>query len=192
MKRALRAFGVAVALAAPVALQAQATSSSDKPVSFGISGGASLPMGDLSDAAETGFVVAGHVYLKPSSFKSLRFRGDVSYDKWGVKGADELGVDADARSLGFMANALFDFPTSSTSTVKPYVLGGLGLYNSKVSVSGFGESASESSNDIGIQVGGGLTFQLSGFSTFVEAKYVNVFTEGSSTNWIPVSFGIRF
>ena len=79
-------------------------------------------------------------------------------------------------------------------SIKPYVLGGLGLYNAKASGSfgGIGSGETESRSNIGIQAGGGLEFQLSGFTTFLEAKFVNSFTEGSSTQWVPVTFGIRF
>jgi hypothetical protein len=88
--------GLATALAAPALLSAQSTS--DRPVSFGVSGGLSLPMGDLGKGASSGFVVAGHVYFKPASIEAVRFRGDVSFDKWGAKN----GVDASQQSLGFI------------------------------------------------------------------------------------------
>ena len=89
MKRSLRIFGLASLLALPVAAHAQ----NQKSVSFGASGGLSLPMGDLGDAAEAGYSVAGHVYLKPSSMKNLAFRLDVSYDSWGAKGVSDLEGD---------------------------------------------------------------------------------------------------
>ncbi|HEY0928406.1 MAG TPA: outer membrane beta-barrel protein [Gemmatimonas sp.] len=186
MKRALRMFGLAAAIAAPAALSAQA--SSDKPVSFGVSGGLSLPMSDLGDAAESGFTAAGHIYFKPASMASLGFRGDVSYDRWTTKFSDDVNL----RSLGFVANALYS--VNSSSMVKPYLLGGVGMFNSKASVDlGSTSGDTESSNDLGIQVGGGLRFQLSGFSTFLEAKYVNVFGDGdASAKWVPITFGIRF
>lgn len=188
MTRALRAFGLVAALAAPSILSAQA--SNDKPISFGVSGGLSLPMGDLSDGASSGFVVAGHVFFKPAAIKALRFRGDVAYDKWGAKEAfDEF--DADFRSLSFVANAIYDIKTADNSVVRPYVLGGVGLYNNKASVDILGFEGSSSATDLGVQVGGGLTFKLSGFDTFAEAKFVNVFADGSAT-WIPISFGVRF
>lgn len=185
MKRALRAFGLAAALTAPAALAAQ--TSSDKPVSFGVSGGLSLPMGDLGDGADAGYTVAGHVFLKPASMKSLGFRADVSFDKWGSKVSDDLKL----QSLGFVANALYDVPTSSM--VRPYLLGGLGMYNTKFEYNlGSTTGTSNGTTDVGIQVGGGLRFQLSGFSTFLEAKYVNVFRDPSSMNFLPITFGIRF
>ncbi len=187
MTRALRLVGLAAALAAPALVSAQAAAA-DKPLSFGVSGGLSMPMGDLGDVANSGFTVGGHVFLKPASMNALRFRGDVAYDKWGVKDA---GGDADLRSLSFVANALYDFP--SQSTIRPYVIGGLGLYNSKAIINlGQTTGSTPSSTDFGLQVGGGLTFKLSGFDTFAEAKFVNVFSDGSSTTWLPITFGVRF
>lgn len=185
MQRSLRLLSVVLALAAPAALCAQAMA---RPVSYGLSGGLSMPTGNLADGADAGYVMAGHVYYKPATIQALRFRADVSLDRWALKNADK-GSDASTRSVGVVANALFDFATNSTSTVKPYLLVGLGLYNTKT-------SAAESSNgggatDVGVQVGGGTEFQLAGFSTFAEAKYVNVFANRRSS-WIPISFGVRF
>ena len=118
--------------------------------------------------------------------KSLRFRGDVSYSGFGYK-----NIDASYRSLGFVGNAMLDL--SSSGGVKPYVLGGLGAFNGKRSTQvGSAAVVSTGSTDVGLQVGGGLNFQLSGFSTFLEAKYVNVFTENNSTGYIPITFGVRF
>ena len=62
MKRALGACALIAAIAAPAALSAQ---SSDKTVSFGVSGGLSLPMGDLGDVAKSGYNITGHVFFCP-------------------------------------------------------------------------------------------------------------------------------
>jgi opacity protein-like surface antigen len=188
MLRAFRVAGLAAIVAAPALLSAQSTS--DKPLSFGISGGLSQPLGDLSDAASSGFVVAGHVFFKPASIQALRFRGDVSFDKWGAKDGVS-SVDASFQSIGVTANAIYDVQTSSMT--RPYLIGGAGLFNYKTLVNlGPTTGSTPSSTDVGVQVGGGLTFALAGFDTFVEAKFVNVFGDGSSRTWIPVSFGVRF
>jgi hypothetical protein len=185
MKRTLRTLGALAALAMPAALSAQATSS-EKAVGFGVSGGLSLPMGDLSDGVEAGYNVTGHVFLKPAALKAFRLRGDVSYDSWSGK---TEGVSAS--SLGFMGNAVFDLGTSGSS-VKPYILGGVGMHNSKSKASFGGADLEFSNTDLAIQAGVGLTFQLSGFSTFAEARFVNVFGEEESANFVPIVFGIRF
>ncbi|WP_373070538.1 outer membrane beta-barrel protein [Gemmatimonas sp.] len=168
------------ATVAALAMTPAMVSAQSSAVGFGVSGGLSVPTGDLSDAVDAGYTIAGHIFLKPASMTSLRFRGDVSLDSYSYKG----NTNGDFRSLGFVGNALYDL--SASGGVKPYVLGGLGGFNGKSS------SSSDSDTNVGIQVGGGLNFQLSGFSTFLEAKYVNVFSDDNSTGYIPITFGIRF
>jgi len=181
MNRLAKFAALTALLLTPAMVTAQSSA-----VGFGVSGGLSVPTGDLGDAVDAGYSIAGHVFLKPASMKSVRFRGDVSYS-----GFDYKNIDASYRSLGFVGNALLDLSTSSS--VKPYVLGGLGAFNGKRSTQlGSAAVVSTSSTDVGIQVGGGLTFQLSGFSTFFELKYVNVFTDGNSAGYLPITFGIRF
>lgn len=182
MNRFSKCVAAAALVVAPAMLSAQSSA-----VGFGVSGGLSVPTGDLGDAVDAGYSIAGHVFLKPASTKNLRFRGDVSYDAFDYK-----NFNTSLRSLGFVGNAILDL--SSSGGVKPYVLGGLGAFNGKTSTQVSSSSAvvSNSNTNVGIQVGGGLNFQLSGFSTFLEAKYVNVFSEGNSRGYIPITFGVRF
>lgn len=184
MQRALRALGLVAALAAPAALSAQ---TSEKPVSIGVSGGLSLPTGDFGEGLNSGYNVTGHVYFKPASLQSIRLRADVSFDRFSVD-----GLDANFRTLGLVGNAIYDFPTASSSMIKPYLVGGLGLFNSKYSQS-IGEiEGSSSDSNLGIQAGAGVAFQLSGFSTFAEARLVNIFSDNTSTRYVPIVFGVRF
>lgn len=184
MTRTLRVFGLAAALVLPGTLLAQG--SSDRSFSLGVSGGLAMPIGDMGDSFDSGFDVTGHIYLRPAALKSIGLRGDVGFDKFSAKDVSDVTF----RSLSFVANAIVDL--SSSSSAKPYLLGGVGLYNGKAEVkSSFGSGSSSDSN-LGIQAGGGLQFQLSGFSTFLEARYVNVFSDGSSTQWIPITFGVKF
>jgi|JI8StandDraft_2_1071088.scaffolds.fasta_scaffold76800_1 opacity protein-like surface antigen len=186
MTRSLRLLGLTAALAMPAVLTAQA--SSDKPVSFGVSGGLSLPLGDFGEARNSGYAVAGHLYFKPASLKAIRLRADAGYDRW-----DFDGANANTRNISFVGNVLYEVPMqSATSITRPYLLGGLGLHSIKTT-SGSGTFTNRSGDtNLGLQVGAGLTFQLSGFSTFAEAKLVNVFTEGQSTRYLPITFGVRF
>ena len=184
MKRSLRILGLAALVAAPTFVSAQAA----RPIGFGVSGGLSLPTGDLGDIAKTGYNVTGHVMLRPASFTNLSFRGDVSFDRYSVK--NESGVSY--RVLGFIANAIYSFPQATPGVVRPYVIGGVGAYNKKGTENVGNFSRSVGSTDVGVQGGAGINFQLSGFSTFVEAKFVNVFGNGSSANFIPITFGVKF
>lgn len=183
MFRSLRMLSVAALVSAPTFLAAQQNTRS---IQIGASGGLSLPIGSLGDGVKSGYVIAGHVYYQPSGFKSLGYRADVSLDKWSAKVS---GLDL--RSLGLVANAIFHLPSSTASMVHPYALGGVGIFNNKTSGNSLGITYSATSSDVGVQVGGGIDFALSGFSTFAEAKFVNVFSKGG-TRWIPVSFGVRF
>ncbi len=185
MKRALRAFGLVAALAAPAVLSAQ---SNNKPVSLGVSGGLSLPMGDFGEPLNSGYNITGHVYFKPASLQAVRLRGDVSFDRWAFDGSG----DNSRRALGVIGNVVYDFPTPSSSMIRPYVIGGVGLFNSKTTVKTSVAEISGSNTNIGLQGGAGLAFQLSGFSTFVEGKIVNVFTDNTNASYVPITFGVRF
>jgi opacity protein-like surface antigen len=176
MNRLSKFAAVAVLILAPAVVSAQSST-----VGFGVSGGLSLPTGDLSNAVDAGYSLAGHLFLKPSATESLRFRGDVSFDRFAYSG----DISGTFTSLGFMANALVDL--TSGESVTPYLLGGLGAFNTTSS-----EVANSSSTNFGVQAGAGLNFTLSGFSTFVEAKYVNVFTADNATGYVPITFGFRF
>ena len=179
LRRALTA-SLTVAL---VALPSLATA--QKSLSFGVSGGLSAPIGSLGDYASSGYDITGHVFFAPQSNKTLGLRGDVSYDSWNAKGGG-----ATLRSLGFTGNGIYHFSDTKGSIFSPYALAGAGAFNVSSRISG--TNISGSSTDFGTQVGAGVEFQLSGFSTFGEVKLVNVFSSGSSTRWFPVTFGIRF
>jgi hypothetical protein len=73
----------------------------------------------------------------------------------------------------------------------PYLIGGVGMYNSKIDADD-DEFDTEGQTDFGINIGIGTKFNLSGFGTFAEIRYHNIFTEGSSTQFLPITFGIMF
>jgi hypothetical protein len=174
--RALKVIGFVGALAL---LPAVASAQDASKLSFGVMGGLSLPMGDFGDGAESGFNITGSIYA-PLGDK-LKLRGDVGYESFEPKiGSGNLNV------LSFAGNVMLPLgAAASEGGVRPYLIGGAGLYR-------FSCDGCDSETDLGIGVGGGFEFKLSGFTTFAEARFVNVFTEDDSTNWIPITFGIRF
>jgi opacity protein-like surface antigen len=85
---------------------------------------------------------------------------------------------------------LFPFGDAAR-TARPYAIAGLGLYYVKASAE-FGDvDVSNSETKFGINLGGGVTFNLSGFETFVEARYHSVFAD-DNISFIPLSFGFKF
>ncbi len=184
MTRALTIGVMLAALAAPAALSAQ---TSAKPVTFGVSGGLSLPIGEFGEARNSGYSLAGHAYFKPVSLPMVRLRADMVYDDWDLK-----EFDSKTRSIAVVGNVVYDFPAQSTSLVHPYVLGGLGVFSFNTLALPGALQQRASDTNLGVQLGGGLAFHLSGFSTFVEAKLVSVYGDGVSTRYVPVTFGVRF
>lgn len=78
------------------------------------------------------------------------------------------GVDVDYLELN--GNLTYDFPLQE-STVVPYVLGGLNIANGSFGISVGGLSASGSSTEIGLNLGGGIKFNLGTFRPSVGAKF---------------------
>lgn len=185
MKRIIRMSVCAALVAMPAMAIAQG-----RPITLGVSGGASLPIGDLGDAYSVGYAVAGHVYLKPASSSKLGFRGDVGYDSFSAKSSSSVS-NANYSVLSAMANVMVNMG-EEMGTRRPYILGGGGLLRSKSTVKTSGVDFEATSSDLGVQGGVGMNFALSGFSTFLEAKYVYAFVDNGSLSYIPITFGIKF
>lgn len=160
----------------------QLPAQSFKPVSVGIAAGAAIPVGDFADAYNTGF--NGTVGLGLSSVGTplgVRFEG--MYNKF--YGRDDIGVNQpDSRVIAGTANLVYALPGQG---IRPYLIGGAGYYGAKLDLPN-----AQSVNKFGLNGGIGAMFPLSGFNTYAEARFHHVFTEGSSTQFIPVTFGILF
>jgi opacity protein-like surface antigen len=145
-----------------------------------IGGGLLMPMGTYKDNDKMGFIGQAGIGM-PVGPIGIRIEGDYG------QSSHKNNVGGNTKIIGGMAAAVYHF--KSPSTVKPYVLGGLGMYNVKVDVTGFG-SASETKLAFG--GGAGLELKMTGASLYLEAKYMNVTTSGSSTAFIPITVGVRF
>ncbi|MEP6619242.1 MAG: hypothetical protein ABJE47_08005 [bacterium] len=166
--------------ATPILAQGRTTNS------VSIAGGIAAPTGNLGDATDLGYNVAlGLNVGGPKVPIGLRFEG--GYDGFGQKSGN-----GDVRLLNATANAVFNIGTQLNS---PYLIGGLGFYNERVTAGNGSLRIESSRNAAGINVGGGLRFPLSGLSTFFEARYHLMFNDqngGSNTQFIPITFGIMF
>ncbi|MEO5588376.1 MAG: outer membrane beta-barrel protein [Gemmatimonadaceae bacterium] len=168
---------VTVAFSVPSAFAQSA-----KPISLGISAGAAIPVGDLGDDYSTGY--NGTVSLGFQSIGSpIGFRIDGMYNKLGVK-SDRVVQLPDITITSANANIVYTLPGVG---IRPYLIGGGGIYGYKFDISG-----ADTNTDFGVNGGIGASFPLSGFTTFVEARYHHIFTEGTATQFIPVTFGISF
>ena len=150
-----------------------------KSVQLGIAAGASLPVSDLSDVANTGFNGTVTLGFTPTLIP-LGIRIDGAYNQWGGKSIIGGG---NLHSTSLTGNLVYKMPGA---TVSPYAIGGAGWYN-------FGASGGGSSeNAFGWNIGGGIAMALSGFDTFLEARYNQAQTSGIATKFIPITFGVMF
>jgi outer membrane protein with beta-barrel domain len=172
---------VALSLVALIAI-AGAGSLSAQGMRLGIGGGLLFPLGTYKDFDKMGWVVGGDAtYWFMSA--PVGIRADVQYSQT----SEKSGVGAHTTEIiGGLAEVVYALGKQADA-VRPYILGGLGYYDVKVST-----SASESK--VGFGGGAGLAFKLgtSGTRFFVEGKYVSVSTSGGSTNFLPIRAGFRF
>ena len=186
LKRAFLAVALAgtALVSLPLATRAQ-VSTVAKPVEFGIAAGASIPMSDLSDASNTGFNVTGIVGFHPQMIP-LGVRIDVAYNRFGIK-SNGAGLTGDFHFTSVTGNLEYSIPSES---VTPYLIGGAGLYAQGANING----GSGSSNKFGWNLGGGIKLPLSGFDTFLEARYNQVQESNGapSLKFIPITFGVMF
>ena len=162
-----------------------------KAYTFSLGAGLSVPTGTMGDGSKTGFNLQGAVAHKIGT-SPMWMRGEVAFHRFGSQNLG--GADGHQSELGALANIGYSFPT--TSKVRPYVLGGLGLYSQKYTVENSGASLSMSESDIGFNGGLGVSFPMAGRSASLEARYHSVnggnkFGNQKST-FVPVTMSINF
>jgi hypothetical protein len=156
-------LGIALALGAG---EAQAQS-----ISFGVGGGLSIPTGDFSNAAKTGWHGLANIgYGLPGG---IGLRADAFYGQNNFKGGG--GKFKLAGGLGNITYSL-----THTPGIKPYLIGSAGLFNLKTDVAGTTSSTK-------FTFGGGAGIKFS--SIFVEARYLSIHASGGSVNFIPITAG---
>ncbi len=186
----MKRISLALAAAAAVAVFGSTSSAqSAKAISLGVSAGAAIPVGDFADFYTTGY--NGTVSLGFRSVGSpIGLRIDGMYNKLSLKDDATIPISGgfveSASIISGNANLVYSLPGTGIS---PYLIGGAGVYALKLHGDDFD---SDSENDFGVNGGIGAAFPLSGFNTFIEARLHHIFSERSSTQFIPVTFGISF
>lgn len=160
-------------------------------MTVGVGGGITIPTGTTSDALKTGWNVEGVFQYKPAT-SPVGLQIDGMYQQ--LKASDAAKALDPLADKGVIfsgtGNVVFWFPTSKETKVRPYVLGGGGIYNLK---SKFTDGTSVSSTKFGINAGAGFDFDIqSNAAFFVEGRFHNVFISGGNTHFIPITAGFRF
>ena len=156
---------------------------------LGVNGGVSLPFGDFSDQASTGFNLGltGDYVI----YENLAVGGEIGWHSFG--GNDELekqlsvqhGASANLtiRVVPVIAHARYFLPAGQKVT--PFVKGGLGLYNVQNKVEYLAVSQEHSSTRIGFQFGAGADFKSAASLQYgIDAQYLYIATENKATSMV--------
>jgi hypothetical protein len=171
---------------------------------FGASVGANVPNGKFADGVQTGLVVNGLVGVGMGRFG---LRGELFWSRSDLDNAfirkvgnsvlpSDVGTNASGNVdlVGATANIVLPL---TQSMVKPYVIGGLGVYRRRVAQDVGGtvdefRSLRDTQTNLGYNGGLGLSIGGLGPSLFIEARYVSVATTPDRTKFIPVVIGFSF
>jgi len=170
--------GIAAVVALFVAQQASAQ------VVVYVGGGATFPMGDFGDYANTGWQAVGGV-LVPVGPEGLSVGAEAFYGQNNHKEEVTTVLEgAKTSPYGAMGVVIYNFQTSGKLT--PYVFGGLGVLVHRFSAENID---SESETQFGYEGGAGIDFSLSPkLGIWVEGRYMG----SSDTQFIAADAGLAF
>jgi opacity protein-like surface antigen len=177
----MKRFGLAI-LAVMALCAVAVRPATAQNIRWGVGAGLLMPMGDYADIDKLGFTggVGGTYYLPGG----VGIRVDATYGTT----SEKSGVLAHSTKIaGGMASVVYAFGSTGP---KPYVMGGLGLSNVKISAGG--TSASETKVAFGFGAGVSLPMGTGGSRLFAETRYTSVSTSGSSVTFLPLVVGISF
>lgn len=200
-KTAVLVGALALILAAP---QAHAAAGE---FTINLNGGIATPISDYKDAAKLGFM--GGVGFDYMATENLGVGIDGSFIS--NKGSDELntllsggppdgaGVPAEAKFtlLQGGAHLKYLFPMAAESSISPYVIGGLGIYNVKGKVessnTAFNDAYEGSESKFGLRGGLGLMYKTSEkVGVGVEGAFHWINTKEDATATSPATTATQF
>jgi opacity protein-like surface antigen len=160
-------------------------------VTLGLGGGATFPTGNLNSVYSTGWNALANLGVHFPAIP-IGLRGDLMFNQLPVKSS--FGTSAHTQIWTANANVVLSAP----GPVSPYLIGGVGYYNHhyRVNLNGSTVAAggSTTSNNVGINGGGGLDLKLpgTGIGLFAEARYHYVFVGSNHIAFIPITAGVTF
>jgi hypothetical protein len=156
---------------------------------FSLGGGVGFPLGSFNDVAKTGWHGLAAISFVPNG-SPVGIQFDGQYQQFKLDAGPSSGLKD--RIIMGTGDVVFKFKTSEESTFRPYLIGGGGVYNLKTTGSASpGQIIQGGTTKFGLNGGVGFDFKTGGLGLFIEDRYHHVFTSGESTNFMPVSIGIR-
>ncbi len=156
-------------------------------VTVSLGGGLALPQSYLNSGTNAGAHGVVAVSVAPASLP-VSIRIDGMYSRLGLSG----GIDGHFRVFQGTANAVYRFPAADATTIRPYLIGGLGVYNYQViteRVLPFYRN--DASTDLGLNGGAGVDVVAGALGVFTEARYHSVFIRGENVELLPITVGVR-
>ena len=183
----------------------------------GVATGATIPTGAYHAGSLGGFNVGwqgmAFVGFKLSG-SPVGFRLDVTYgtnranDQFKAIYEGSTGRPTDATSKLLGANVDLSVAVPSSSRLKPYLLGGIGVYHATISMTeSLAPSADTSESTFAWNVGGGISYSLPSVALFVEGRFVDVTgglgyscplatscprQSGPQSTFVPITAGVTF
>lgn len=190
MKRTMLGLAAAAFVALPSISHAQRrAASASAPIRFSMGAGIAMPMSDLGNGVGTGFHVEGLGERKLTG-APVFLRGELGFTMFGKKDIQGSGVKGSANSIAGMFDVGYNFVTATS--VKPYLVGGLGMHHSSYTVdaSSFpgGSKSTDSKNDLGVNVGGGMRFKMGSRQASLEARYI----AAGDMKQLPIGLSVQF
>lgn len=162
---------------------------------FGVIGGSTYPSGLLSGVAEAGWHGGAFLDLTmPARSIGVRLEG-----VWHALGDKHLpGANGSPRVLAGTFDATYT--VLPRPAIQPYIIGGIGEYTVRSDVpslvpcsTGFGNCVGvETRSGFGFNAGFGVRVHADWLSAFIEARWHDILTNGTNTQMVPISVGIRF
>jgi hypothetical protein len=166
----------------------QGSIEAQRPISFGVGGGLSLPQGDVDDDVNTGWHGLVTAALG-SPMQPLGLRLDVAYNRFGFSDqlSTALGGEGHLTVGSATLNVTYRLP-KATWQVSPYVLWGIGAYRTDCSIG----PGCESRVRYGWNYGLGAKFFFLGFTNFIEIRGHRTKSRTGDVHYFPLTFGIMF
>jgi len=174
-----------------------------KPFSIYVGGGVTVPSGDFADAYKMGFhgmaalgysVAPMFQILAKGEYHSFAFDNTGAFAKAEYAGETKFSGGSLNIIMAGVAGKLA--PSAPLIPIKPYGLAGIGLASMGITEQTIGEDKIEAPdrvNKLYFEIGAGVEMKLApAVAFFVQARYVSISTEGTSTNMIPITVGVKF
>lgn len=177
-----RSLRAALLLALPLATL-PATLHAQGDIRLGLGAGITMPLRSYRDVVDKGWMGNASLTFFPAASAAIGFRLD------GVYGRSSLSaISGRQTQVGGTANLVLQFG-ARRSPNRFYLFGGGGYVKTTTSSPNFGKL---SDTNPALSAGTGFTFGVRSLALFVEARYVNVYTDGVKPQYAPLMAGVTF